>query len=74
MLFEAVAAVTDLGLGEAARRWESAVLLVAVAVSLVASVVVGAKGWRREHDALALRAVLLSIWLLAVGTALVVLG
>jgi hypothetical protein len=66
--------VTGLGPGEVARGWENAWLFVAVAAPLVASIVVGVRGWRREHESLALRAALLSAWLLAVGTALVLMS
>jgi hypothetical protein len=50
------------------------VLYVAVVAPLVAAIVVGYRGWRREHEPLALKAALFSAWCVAVGTALVVLA
>jgi hypothetical protein len=73
-LFEAAAAVTGLGTGEVARAWEGLWLFAAVATPLVASIAVGVRGWRREHEPLALRAALLSAWLLAVGTTLILMS
>jgi hypothetical protein len=55
-------------------RWADLGLYVAVAAPLVASVVVGLLGWRREGESLALRGALFSAFLLVVGTALVVLA
>jgi hypothetical protein len=52
-------------------RWAGVGLYVAVAAPLVASVVVGLLGWRREGEALALRGALFSVFLLVVGTVLV---
>jgi hypothetical protein len=46
-------------------------LYVAVAAALVASVVVGLLGWRREGEPLALRGALVSVFLLVAGTVLV---
>jgi hypothetical protein len=53
-------------------RWAADVTLyVAVAAPLVASIVVGLLGWRRESEPLALRGALVSVFLLVVGTVLV---
>jgi hypothetical protein len=52
-------------------RWADVGLYVAVAAPLVASVVVGLLGWRRESEPLALRGALFSVFLLVVGTVLV---
>jgi hypothetical protein len=50
------------------------VLYLAVIAPLVAAIVVGYRGWRDEHEPLALRAALFSGWCIAVGTALVLLA
>jgi hypothetical protein len=50
------------------------VLYVAVAAPLVAAMVIGYRGWRREHEQAALRAALFSAWALVVGTALLLLA
>jgi hypothetical protein len=52
-------------------RVADAGLYLAVVAPLVASVVVGLLGWRREGEPLALRGALVSVFLLVVGTALV---
>jgi uncharacterized membrane protein YdcZ (DUF606 family) len=50
------------------------VLYVAVAAPLVAAMVIGYRGWAREHEQAALRAALFSAWALVVGTALLLLA
>jgi len=76
LLVEAVAAVTDLGAGETmgASGWENVALFAAVAAPLLASVVVGVRGWRREGQSLALRAALVSAGLLVIGAALALMS
>lgn len=76
LLVEAVAAVTDLGAGQTtgASGWENVALFAAVAAPLVAAVVVGLRGWRREGQSLALRAALVSAGLLVLGAALVLMS
>lgn len=76
LLIQAVVAVTDLGAGEVpgAPDWVDYGFYAAVAAPLLAAVVVGVNGWRREHASLALRAALLAAFLLLVGTTLVVLS
>jgi hypothetical protein len=60
--FDATGRVADVG------------LYVAVVAPLVASVAVGLLGWRRAHEALALRGALVSVGLLVAGTVLVALA
>jgi hypothetical protein len=76
LLIEAIAAVSDLGTGEVlgAPDWVDYGFYAAVAAPLVAAIVVGLRGWRREHASLALRAALLAAFLLVVGTTLVVVS
>ena len=49
-------------------------LYLTVVAPLVASIVVGLRAWRREHERLALKAAVFSAWCVAVGTALVLLA
>ncbi|HSE08625.1 MAG TPA: hypothetical protein VLB29_08155 [Nocardioidaceae bacterium] len=57
-----------------APAWGGGLVYVAVLAPLVASIVVGVRGWRREHQMLALRAAALSALLAVAGTVMVVLA
>jgi len=54
--------------------WGGVLVYGAVIAPLVASIVIGVRGWRQEHEMLALRAALLSALMVLAGTALVLLS